>query len=325
MTVLDQLTAASPAARIGLGLAAVGRPGYFDLRRDSDLPDRSVAALRTRTHELLDEAYACGVRYLDVARSYGRAEEFLAEWLTAQDSARSVVVGSKWGYTYVADWRARTDVHEVKDHGVAAFDRQFAETRALLGTHLNVYQVHSVTPESTVLTDTTLHRRLSALAAQGITVGLSTSGPGQSEAIRAALETTVNGAPLFRSVQATWNPLEPSAAAALAEARAAGCTVIVKEALANGRLAGRQPGEAPAVLAEVADELATTGDAVALAAALHQPWATIVLSGATTVAQLRSNLKAATLTLNPDQLDRLGRLAEPAQQYWHHRSSLAWA
>jgi aryl-alcohol dehydrogenase-like predicted oxidoreductase len=80
--------------RIGLGLAAVGRPGYINLGRDRDLADRSVAALRDRTSALLDEAYAAGVRYVDVARSYGRAEEFLASWLEAHPFAADVVVGS---------------------------------------------------------------------------------------------------------------------------------------------------------------------------------------------------------------------------------------
>jgi aryl-alcohol dehydrogenase-like predicted oxidoreductase len=64
--------------RIGLGLAALGRPGYLTLGHGADLgPDRSVAALRARAFEVLDAAYAIGVRYLDAARSYGRAEEFL--------------------------------------------------------------------------------------------------------------------------------------------------------------------------------------------------------------------------------------------------------
>lgn len=67
---------------IGFGLAAVGRPGYINLGREEDLPPRrEVAAMRARAQELLDYAYAHGVRYFDAARSYGRAEEFLAGWL----------------------------------------------------------------------------------------------------------------------------------------------------------------------------------------------------------------------------------------------------
>src|SRR5262252_8125896 len=88
--------------RIGLGLAAVGRPGYLNLGHGTDLPaTRTVDELRQRAWELLDAAYAAGVRYVDVARSYGRAEEFLAGWLDGHPDA---VVGSKWGYTYTAGW-----------------------------------------------------------------------------------------------------------------------------------------------------------------------------------------------------------------------------
>ena len=124
-------TATTPTAHIGLGLAAVGRPGYINLDRDRDLPaDRSVEAMRERTHELLDAAYAQGVRYFDAARSYGRSEEFLADWLTAHPEADDVVIGSKWGYTYTADWSIDAEAHEVKDHGLATFLRQRAETDA---------------------------------------------------------------------------------------------------------------------------------------------------------------------------------------------------
>ena len=68
-------------SRIGLGLAALGRPAYITSGREEDLPDRSVTGMRTRTFSMLDAAYAAGVRYVDAARSYGRAEEFLAGWL----------------------------------------------------------------------------------------------------------------------------------------------------------------------------------------------------------------------------------------------------
>src|SRR5204862_6277395 len=70
-------------SRLGLGLAAVGRPGYINLGRARDLPERSPDALYARAAELLDIARSRGVRYVDVARSYGRAEEFLARWLRA--------------------------------------------------------------------------------------------------------------------------------------------------------------------------------------------------------------------------------------------------
>jgi aryl-alcohol dehydrogenase-like predicted oxidoreductase len=47
-------------------------------------------------------------RYFDAARSYGRAEEFLGGWLAARGIApQEVVVGSKWGYVYTANWQGR--------------------------------------------------------------------------------------------------------------------------------------------------------------------------------------------------------------------------
>lgn len=47
-------------SRIGLGLAALGRPAYITTGREEDLPDRSVAGLRVRTFSMLDAAYAAG-------------------------------------------------------------------------------------------------------------------------------------------------------------------------------------------------------------------------------------------------------------------------
>jgi aryl-alcohol dehydrogenase-like predicted oxidoreductase len=169
-----------------------------------------------------------------------------------------------------------------------------------------------------------LHRRLAELAAEGVIVGLSTSGPDQGAAIRAALAVTVDGEPLFRAVQATWNLLETSAGQALSEAHDAGWTVTVKEVVANGRLAGREPGQIAPALEEVADDLRTTPDAVAIAAALAQPWVTIALSGAATTTQLASNLAAVRVNLRSHHLERLASLVEPPVEYWRHRSGLRW-
>ncbi|MGR6969298.1 aldo/keto reductase [Streptomyces cynarae] len=314
--------ATTATAHIGLGLAAVGRPGYINLGRDRDLPaDRTVDALRERTHELLDAAYAEGVRYFDVARSYGRSEEFLAEWLSARPGIDDVVVGSKWGYTYTAQWTTDAEQHEVKDHSVATYERQRAETAALLGDRLDLYQIHSVTPDSPALTDKELHARLAEAAAQGLTVGFSTSGPAQADAIRAALAVTVDGEPLFRTVQSTYNLLETSAEPALAEARDAGLTVIVKEGMANGRLADPN---APDALKAVAARTSLGCDAVALAVILRRPWVGVVLSGAATTGQLASNLHAAAVDLDEDQLARLETLAEDPRAYWERRGQLPW-
>ena len=308
-------------SRLGLGLAAIGRPAYITAGRAADLGEgRTIEAMRRLCLQLLDQAYAGGVRYVDAARSYGRAEEFLGGWLPGH---ADVVVGSKWGYRYVADWHVDADVHEIKDHSLAAFTRQLAETRALLGDHLAVYHVHSATLDTGVLDDTALHAALAALRDSGVRVGVSTSGPDQEAAIRKAVGVTVGGAPLFTSIQATWNVLETSAGGALADAAAAGCSVIVKEAVANGRLTGAEAVDDR--VAAVSAELGIAVDQLAIAAALAQPWAATVLSGAATSEQLASNLAAAAVALPPAALDELAGLAEPPAEYWATRSRRPWA
>ncbi|MEP7024713.1 MAG: aldo/keto reductase, partial [Actinomycetota bacterium] len=125
----------------------------------------------------------------------------------------------------------------------------------------------------------------------------------------------------FSVAQVTWNLLETSVGAAAAQAAAAGWTIIVKEAMANGRLApGTGPDAPPAPLTEAAAATGTSTDALAIAAALAQPWASVVLSGAVTPAQLQANLTALEVTVVPG-LD----LAEPPEAYWPERAARPWA
>jgi len=316
----------STPARLGLGLAAIGRPAYLTLGRDADLPgDRSPAALEARTHELLDAAHGLGIGYVDTARSYGRAEQFLASWLRGTDVVP--FVASKWGYRYTADWRPDATEHEVKEHTAAALERQLAETRELLGPWLRLYQVHSLTADSPLWTDRLLQRRLAEVRAAGLELGFSTSGPAQADAVRRGLELSVDGAPLFTSVQTTWNLLEPSAAPALAEASAAGARVVVKEAVANGRLTGRGTA-ADSPLGAAARERGVGVDTAALACALAQPWCDVVLSGAVTVPQLQSNAVARDLVAGTGREEWAAEgwlQPEDPAAYWSARSRLGWS
>jgi aryl-alcohol dehydrogenase-like predicted oxidoreductase len=276
-------------ARLGLGLAALGRPGYLNLGHGAQLgDDRSVAGLRARTYEVLDTAYEAGISDFDAARSYGRAEEFLGGWLRSR-RPDGVTISSKWGYVYTAGWEVAADPPEVKHHDVDTFRRQLDETLEHLGDWLALYQVHSATPDSGVLENDAV---LGAMVDSGLPLGVSVSGVSQAETIDRAASLGI-----FRAVQATWNLHERAAEDALARC---GLKVIVKEALANGRLAAQ--------------------DDVALAAALAQPWATVVLSGAASVDVLRSNLRARDLA-PPGELSEY---VEDSAAYWARRSSLDW-
>ena len=304
-----------PVTAIGLGLAALGRPGYLTLGHGQDLgADRSVEAMERHAHEVLDVAYDAGVRYIDAARSYGRAEAFLASWLASRDV--EVTVGSKWGYTYTAHWEIDADPPEVKDLSAEAFRRQVAETRELLGDRLALYQIHSATVESGVLEDPEVLEGLAELREQGVAIGLSATGADQAATIEQAVAT---GA--FDTVQATFNVLEPSAGPALERAHAAGMGVIVKEAVANGRLTAR--GDHPEFLA-MAEQRSVPADELALAFVLSRPWVDVALSGAATAEQVASNVRARDVEWPPELEERAAGLAIPPAQYWEQRSALPW-
>lgn len=315
---------------MGLGLAALGRPGYINLGHKKDLNQNyDVAAMERHTHTVLDAAWDEGIRYFDAARSYGRAEQFLASWLEARALApEDVVVGSKWGYTYTAGWQVDAEVHEVKEHSLPVLQRQIKESRSLLGSHLDLYQIHSATLRSGVLENRPVLDELARLRETGLRVGLTLSGENQGQTLQRALEVTYDGRLLFDTVQATWNLLERSAEAALRAAHEAGMGVIVKEALANGRLTPRNDDPAFAqqmdLLRSVATELETTVDALALAAVLARPWAGVVLSGAATLEHVQANVQALSVTLDEPRLARLEPLVEDAGTYWQTRSELAW-
>lgn len=320
------------ASPLGVGLAAIARPGYITLGRARDLPERSVDALYARCAAVLDAAWQRGVRYLDVARSYGRAEEFLARWLGERRVAPDAcIVGSKWGYRYTAGWRVDAAVHEEKEHSLARFRTQLAESTALLGAHLALYQVHSATLESGALDDEPLVAALVAARRRGVcrALGLTLTGPGALATLERALALRLDGERVFDVVQATCNVLEPSLAGALVAARASGVGVIVKEVHANGRLtpANRRPEDA-ALAAELAALAATAGlavDQLAIAFVSSLGAADVVLSGAATPEQLASHAGALGSALDPATLSALRALAEPPQSYWRTRAALPWA
>jgi aryl-alcohol dehydrogenase-like predicted oxidoreductase len=309
----------------GLGLAALGRPAYITVGHAADLPqDRSVEAMQTHAHRVLDRAFALGIRYFDAARSYGRAEAFLRSWI---DSRRippeGIAVGSKWGYRYTGDWQVDGRVQEVKDHSVQMLSAQSAESMSILGPWLNLYQIHSATPETRVLENEQVISQLLRLRDHGLFLGVTVTGTTQLETVRRAIDLRFDGAPLFSAVQATWNLMERSAEPALREAHDAGLAVLVKEPLANGRLTPRgDAGAGP--LRAVAERLGTSADAVALAFVSKEPWVDLVLLGAATEEQVESNLRAKEVRFAAEDLQLLDGMRVPAEEYWSTRAQLAW-
>ncbi len=316
--------------KLGLGLAALGRPGYINIGHSRDLSGRYAPAdLESLAHEVLDAAWNAGVRYFDAARSYGRGEEFLGSWLNQKKlEPDDVGVSSKWGYTYTANWQVKAEKHEVKEHTLPVLQRQWKESRANLNGFLGLYQIHSATLESGVLDRQDVLEELARIRDKGIYIGLSLSGAQQAETLEKALDIRIGEFPLFSTVQATWNILEPSIGPLLALAHNSGMGIILKEVLANGRLTSRNTRpefeHKREMLEREAEVLETTIEALSIAVALSQPWADVILSGAANVDHLLENLQAFDVPV--EQIDKsvLESLKEEPDIYWKTRSGLVW-
>ena len=310
--------------KLGLGLAALGRPGYINLGHHQNIGlDKSKEAMYFQAEKVLNFAYQSGIQYFDVARVYGASEEFLSKWIRKQNQFNGYV-GSKWGYEYLADWKIDTDVHERKDHSAAFLKQQWVETRLNLGKNIDLYQIHSVTPESNVLNDRNVLNELQNIKKSGIEIGISTSGPSQAETIKKLLE--INKVEnLFTFIQCTINILEQSCQQILIEASESKINVIAKEVFANGRLSAANKEfhqKEILILRNLALDLNLSLEELSLIWAYQQKYINIVLTGAATVEQLQSNIDA--ISKKDLTLPNLLELGTSKESYWQSRKSLKW-
>lgn len=345
--------------RLGLGMAALGRPGYINLNRDTtgvgDASVRSVEHMRhlaeqvmqcvidTATASHSDESSSSSTPppvWFDCARSYGKSEEFVGTFLRNNHiSPNDIYVSSKWGYEYVADWNVALEPgqpHEIKDHSVAMFFKQLEETKQCIGEYVNLYQIHSATFESGVLSNTEVHQALAKCRKElGWKLGLSVSSPQQNAILEEAMKITVDGERLFDSVQCTYNLLEQKPGEALLKAHTAGMDIIIKEGMANGRLWNHE------VLSEMCERTKSlpafhimnqdvTPDQLALGSILAQPFQPRVLSGAVASDHFKSNYEALQVAkiLQEQHPELLKELMEKcimdSDDYWADRAALSW-
>lgn len=313
--------------KMGLGLAALGRPEYINVN-NSEVDDKSEEAFKNNAFEVLDQAYKLGVRYFDTAPSYGKGETFLDEW-NLKRSYKDVVLGTKWGYTYMADWElGYAGKHEIKEHSLSKLIEQWQVSKTLL-PQLKYYQIHSATLESGVLLNSDVLVKLSELKREfGLKIGLTSSGINQSEVLKTALNIKIDGFELFDSFQVTYNIFEQSAFDILKEVIQNQKTVIIKEALANGRVFRNENYPHYLDLYELLKILSkkyNVGvDAIALRYVMDSIEPSIVLSGASATSQLAANLKAYTFKLSEEEIALLNEHKVAVSEYWEERAELDW-
>jgi aryl-alcohol dehydrogenase-like predicted oxidoreductase len=311
-------------SKLGLGLAALGRPGYITLGHHQNIgEDKSIDNMRNQCHRVLDFAYEKGIRYFDVARVYGESEEFLSSWIRKQNQFAGFV-GSKWGYEYLAEWSVGTEQHERKDHSHSFLKKQWVETRMNLGKSIDLYQIHSVTPESSVLKDKAVIQELHALKKGGVDIGISTSGPQQKETITELLEINKTEK-LFTFIQCTINIFEQSCLEILEKASNQGINVIAKEIFANGRLTDLNDSLHQEKFSEMKKVTSTFNmkiEDLALIWVYQLPFVKIVLTGASTIDQLDKNINS--LNKIDIELPSFKNYQLSLKDYWNTRKSLSW-
>lgn len=312
---------------IGLGTAAIGRPQYINIRENSNVKTFNKTEFSIEGKVMLTQAYQKGIRHFDTAPGYGMAEQILLEWIE-EFQPIDVKISTKWGYTYVANFDSSAIVHEVKEHSLSKLNQQWETSKKFL-PYLNIYQIHSATLDSGVLENEAVLDRLYELKNKyKITIGLSTSGEYQNEIIKKALSIQVNNEPLFDSFQVTYNIFNQQLLNIIKLLSQLGKKLIIKEALANGRVFPNNKfpnyNNIYLVLDALAAKYKVGIDAIALRFCEDtlKPYA--VLSGASIASQLISNLEVSKFELLENEIEQLKSLAVSPREYWEERKLLEW-
>lgn len=310
---------------IGLGTAAIGRPHYINIKTSTNKAEFNKTEFISKGIKILSYAYENGVRHFDTAPGYGIAEEVILKWIEL-DKPKDITISTKWGYTYVANFDLNATIHEVKEHSLTKLNKQWEFSKQLL-PYLNIYQIHSATFESGVLNNKEVLNRLFEIKKEhGMKIGLSVSGEDQNKIIEKALDINVNDSPLFDSFQITYNVFDQSLLSIIN--RLKNKTIIIKEALANGRVFPNanypQHDKTYFILNNLASKYNVGIDAIAMSFINQTISAYSILSGAAAKSHITSNLKAEKVKLSSDEISLLKKQAVKPNQYWNERKRLVW-
>ncbi len=311
---------------MGLGTAALGRQQYINLPLRNK-PTFDLASFRQDGLRILETAYQEGIRYFDTAPGYGMAEQLVSNWALDKNDP-TIEIATKWGYTYVANFDPNATQHEIKEHSLAKLDAQWSSSKDLLPL-LTTYQIHSATFESGVLQNKSILARLLELKDQfNLLIGITTSGPNQIEVLKKSLDIDLKGKGLFDVFQITYNVFDQSIGPMAETIKDQKKRLIIKEALANGRIFPNPDyanyKEAYQKLDLLAQKYKVGADAIAIRFNMDSIPVYKVLSGASKPAHIHANLQALNFELEQEDLESLKELATDPRYYWEERKALAW-
>lgn len=325
--LLNFMNQISHIHQIGLGTASIGRPQYINIWQEKK-EKFNFSVFRQKAFDVLDKAYDNGIRYFDTAPGYGKAEEWLLEWVKDKIN-EDIEIATKWGYTYTANFDPEASQHEIKEHSLAKLNEQWIQSEKLL-PNLTTYQIHSATFETGVLNNKLILNRLAELKREhGLLIGLTTSGANQNEVIKNAVEIEIDGIPLFETFQITYNMLDQSLSDLSDRLKNENKRIIIKEALANGRLFPNKNyphyKTLYSALENLAEKYQVGIDAIALRFCIDSVDPYMVLSGAANIDHVLENMKANEIKLSEEDLNTLCQFRIPSKSYWQERKQLSWS
>jgi aryl-alcohol dehydrogenase-like predicted oxidoreductase len=314
-------------SNIGFGTAAIGRPLYINVKQEQNTRPFSLSEFKENGVKTLEEAYQKGIRFFDTSPGYGIAEQLLLDWLDSKKDP-SIIVSTKWGYTYVANFDPNASQHEVKEHSLEKLNHQWEFSKKLL-PYLKIYQIHSATFDTGVLENQAVLNRLHHLKKEyKLIIGLTTTGANQLEVLKKAFTIEIEGEQLFQSFQCTFNLLDQSILELKEEIKKIEGPFLIKEAMANGRLIPNANYLEYANLYKFMGSLVKKHhigvDAIALRYCMQKFQKAIVLSGANNGLHLTANLKANDFELTESEMEQLSTFGISSEAYWLERKALTW-
>ena len=280
-----------------------------------------------RAHELLDAYETAGGRYIDTADIYGGgvAETWIGDWLEDRDRERYTIASKIY-------WQIRDEDPNSRGTNRKNVRHRIDELLDRLGTdYVDVLYIHRWDDATSA---EELMKTLNGLVEAGKVhyLGASTLRPDAWKVVRANDIAREHGWEPFRVLQPRYNLVDREIEGDYLEmARQDDLAVCPWSPLGQGFLTGKYDredgltGESRAAEAShfeesylteqnflvhdeldaVADEVGASPAQTALAWLMHRDGVTAPIVGARTVEQLEENLQAASISLGPDQVERL--------------------